>query len=57
VTKYRLAAFALILLQAGCNALRQVERPVGAPDPTIPSADVTVEVEELPGLFQVTERR
>jgi hypothetical protein len=57
VTKYRLAALALVLIQAGCTSLREAEHPISTPDPSIPTTDVSVEVEELPGLFQVTERR
>jgi hypothetical protein len=52
-----LVAFSLILFSVGCTSLREAELPVSAPDPPIPAADVSVEVDELPGLFQVTEQR
>ena len=52
-----LIAVTLALLSAGCTPLREVQRPVSTPDPSIPAAGVAVEVDELPGLFQVTEQR
>ena len=57
MNKCSLVALTLVLIHAGCASLRETDRPVSTPDPSIPSADITVEVEELPGLFQVTEQR
>lgn len=57
MTRHRLAAFTLALLPVGCTSLREAGHPISTPDPSNPTADVSVEVEELPGLFQVTKRR
>lgn len=51
-----LLPFVLVILLAGCTAMRDVSPHVARPEPSIPALDVNVEVQEAPGLFQVTKK-
>lgn len=48
-----LLPFVLVILLAGCAAVRD-DSSVTRAEPNIPAVDVNVEVQEAPGLFQVT---
>ena len=49
-----LLPLAFVILLGGCTAVRDA-KPVTRPESNIPAVDVNVEVQEAPGLFQVTK--
>lgn len=50
-----LLSLPLGMLLVGCTAMRDVPPNGTGPAPIIPAVDVNVEVQEAPGLFQVTK--